>query len=401
MTGSGDPVGPRWGFGLYVHWPYCARICPYCDFNVYAAKDRDPVRLVNALIADLEAQAAGLPDHGPLETVYFGGGTPSLLPPDRIAALVDAADMTFGLASDAEITLEANPNDVRHARLEDWHAAGVNRLSLGLQSLSDDALAFLGRDHDAAAAREAARLAVDAFPNTSIDLIYARPGQSLASWEAELAEALALGAPHLSLYELTIEERTAFARAVARGAWTPADEDAQADLYEATQRLAASYGLPAYEVSNHSRGAATRSRHNRIYWNSGDWIGLGPGAHGRLTRDGLRRASEAPRRPDTYIAAVEGGRTGWATATPLAPDDAAAELLAMGLRTVDGVDLTRLAALAGGLPTRTTRQMLIEAGWLIEEGSRIRLSPAGRLLADRIAGDLHASMEPTDAGSAP
>ena len=401
MTRLEDPVGPRWGFGLYVHWPYCARICPYCDFNVYAAKDRDPAPLADALIADLKVHAATMPDHGPLETIYFGGGTPSLLPPDRMAALVAAADAAFGVAPGAEITLEANPNDVLRSRLEDWQAAGINRLSVGVQSLRDTALRFLGRDHDAAAAVEAARRAVAAFPNTSIDLIYARPGQSAAEWEEELAEALALGAPHLSLYELTIEARTAFARAVARGAWTPADEDAQADLYDVTQRVAEAHGLPAYEVSNHARRPETRSRHNQIYWNSGDWIGLGPGAHGRLTRDGARRASEAPSRPEAYIDAVAAGETGWNGALPLTPADVAAELLAMGLRTAEGVALSRLGALTGALPARPTRQALVDTGLLLEADGWIRLTASGRLFADRISGDLHAAMSPEAAARTP
>ena len=263
-------VGPDYGFGLYIHWPYCARICPYCDFNVYAAKDRDPGPLLEAMCRDIIDNAARLPSHPPLNSVFFGGGTPSLLPAGSIGRLIESAEKAFGLVEGAEISLEANPNDVLRSTPSDWQKAGINRLSLGVQSLDDDALRFLGRDHDAQAARTAYESAAQQFNNISLDLIYALPDQTLTAWEDQLQAALRLGAPHLSLYELTIEPPTPFGKQVERGEWSPLNDDRQADLYELTQALCEAAGLPAYEVSNHARTPDFESVHNRIYWRSGD-----------------------------------------------------------------------------------------------------------------------------------
>ena len=378
------PFGPDYGFGLYIHWPYCARICPYCDFNVYAAKARDHGPLMDAIIADIVGHRRHLPGHPLLDTVFFGGGTPSLMPPADIERLLDAAAGAFGVSKDCEVTLEANPNDVLSGDPAGWRAAGVTRLSIGLQSLDDDALAFLGRDHDAAAGRDAVGAALKIFESLSIDLIYARPDQSEAAWREELRAGLALQAPHLSLYELTIEARTAFGKRAARGDLIPMDDDAQADLYALTQAETAAAGLPAYEISNHAAGAEHRARHNMIYWRGGDWIGAGPGAHGRLSVDGARRATEAARRPADYIAAVRAGGVGWDDPETLAPVETARELLAMGLREASGLDLKRLVKLGADVD-RDTLADLSAAGLVAATGGRLSLSPSGRLLADRIA----------------
>ncbi|WP_084398125.1 radical SAM family heme chaperone HemW [Henriciella aquimarina] len=380
------PFGSAYGFGLYVHWPYCTKICPYCDFNVYAAKDRDNSALVRALGDDLARHARVLEGHPKLGSIYFGGGTPSLMAPAEIAGLVRQADALFGLEPDAEITLEANPNDVLGADLAAWAGAGVNRLSIGLQSLDDDALGFLGRDHDAAGARRAVELAARHFPNHTIDLIYARPGQSPKAWETELSEALSLGAPHLSLYELTIAERTAFGKRAERGELQPMPDDDQADLYELTQAVAETHGLPAYEVSNHARSRETQSKHNLTYWRGGDWIGLGPGAHGRLSLEGQRVATLAPLKPGDYIAAVS--KTAGLAGEPLSPVDTARELLALGLRPGEGFDITRVETLTGAPPDLATLQAFIDEGFMHRTGERIALTPEGRLLADRIAAEL-------------
>lgn len=372
-------TGPEFGFGLYFHWPYCTRICPYCDFNVYGAKDRDTEPLVAAMIADLEAQRRRLPDHPEVDSVFFGGGTPSLLSPAQMALLLDKVNDAFGIASGAEITLEANPNDVQRANPKSWAEAGINRLSLGIQSLQDEALKFLGRDHDSTQARTAIDAAQAVFDNHSLDLIYARPGQLLKDWEAELTATLALGAPHLSLYELTIEARTAFGHRAARGELVPMADDEQADLYELTQAVCEAAGLPAYEVSNHARAPEFESRHNHIYWASGDWLGIGPGAHGRLTMNDNRIATEAPRRPSDYELSQK------PEATPLSRTDTAREYVPMALRPVSGLDLERFQRVVGEPPAPDVLEDLVSNGLAGINDNRLVLTVAGRLVADHIA----------------
>ena len=320
--------------------------------------------------------------HPPLDSIFFGGGTPSLLPPDCIGRLIETAEAIFGLAEGAEISLEANPNDVLRSQPSDWRLAGINRLSLGLQSLDDDALRFLGRDHDGEAARAAYDAAAQQFENVSIDLIYALPDQSIADWTAQLQAALNLGAPHLSLYELTIEPPTPFGKQVERGQWSPLADDRQADLYELTQALCTAAGLPAYEVSNHARSPEFESVHNRIYWQTGDWIGVGPGAHGRITVSGDRFATEAERRPQAYMEHDLGQETA------LTKLDQARELVAMALRYRDGLDLDRLDALGFDRPEQTTLANLEEADLIRQTPNTILLTPAGRLVADYVAAQL-------------
>ena len=382
------PFGPHFGFGLYIHWPYCTRVCPYCDFNVYAAKDRATDPLVDAIVEDIRVHRRKLPQHGALDTVYFGGGTPALLAPEQVAEILKAARDAFGIRDGAEVTLEANPNDVLKADLLALRRAGVTRLSIGVQSMRDSALAFLGRDHSAEAGAEAVKRALKAFDTISMDLIYARPGQSPANWEAELADALALGAPHLSLYELTFEPATAFGKAAARGEIVPMPDDAQADLYELTQAMTRDAGLPAYEVSNHAASPAHQSRHNLIYWRGGDWIGAGPGAHGRVTVAGNRYATEAERRPEAYMAGLQMLQEGWADAAKLPPLDIAREILAMGLRAAEGVDLRRVEVVSGKPVSREKIGVFTEQGWVKLRGSELSLTESGRLLADALTSQL-------------
>ena len=388
MSETRAPFGPEYGFGLYIHWPYCTRICPYCDFNVYAAKDRDNALLIDAICADIRVHRERMPGHGALDSVYFGGGTPSLLAPSEMERIMGVAREVFGIAEDAEITLEANPNDVLRADLPGWAGAGINRLSVGVQSLRNAALAFLGRDHDGDAARAAVERALKVFPNLTFDLIYARPGQLAEEWAQELEDAIALGAPHLSLYELTIEAATAFGKAVGRGEIIPMEDDDQADLYELTDEVTRAAGLPAYEVSNYARAPHLRSRHNHIYWASGDWIGIGPGAHGRITVNGHRYASEAHRKPAAYLASIQALDSGWGEADRLTAQSIAQELLAMGLRPEDGIDRRRVETVLGRTLNDAKIGVFVDEGWLRIEGPQIALTAAGRLLADAITTEL-------------
>jgi oxygen-independent coproporphyrinogen-3 oxidase len=371
----------RTGFGVYVHWPYCARICPYCDFNVYAAKGRDERPLGEAIIADLAGQRARS-GRRTVGSVFFGGGTPSLMSAGMVARILAEIDRLWGLAPDAEVTLEANPEDFR--TFEALAQSGVTRLSLGVQALDAGRLAFLGRRHDAATARTALAEARPLFSSVSIDLIYATPGQTLGAWREELEEAMETGPDHLSLYELSVEAGAAFAFAVRRGDWAPVDDDSAAQFYEVTQSVCDARGYPAYEVSNHARAAADQSRHNRLYWRSGDWIGVGPGAHGRLTTGEGRlslRAADAPRAYSDRVAATGVGDQ---EAELLSPLEVARERLLMGLRLVEGLPCDDLADLGFGLREETLSE-LSGHGFLEHDGRIVRLTPAGRLTADRIA----------------
>jgi oxygen-independent coproporphyrinogen-3 oxidase len=373
--------------GVYVHWPYCARICPYCDFNVVRDRGDGAAQagLANAILTDLAAQAGRL-GRRRLVSIFFGGGTPSLMAPDAVAGIVTAARTLFETAPDLEVTLEANPTDAEAGRFAGVADGGVNRLSLGVQSLDDAALAFLGRNHGAAEARRAAEIAGRIFPRLSLDLIYARPGQSLAAWRAELAEALALGPEHVSAYQLTLEPGTPFDRAVARGRWAPPGDDLAAGLFETTQDVLGAAGFEAYEVSNHARGAAARSRHNLIYWRGGDYLGVGPGAHGRITgADGARWATLTPPRIADYVARVESSGCGLAERTRLTAREAAQERLLMGLRTVEGVARTELAALP---LDPSVIAALVGAGLLATPGVRLVATPDGRRVLDRVVLEL-------------
>ncbi|RZJ17178.1 MAG: radical SAM family heme chaperone HemW [Brevundimonas sp.] len=368
---------------LYVHWPYCARICPYCDFNVVRDRGRtqEQTALAAAILRDLEAQAALV---GPrrLASIFFGGGTPSLMAPDAVAAVIARARQLFPPESGIEISLEANPTDAEAGRYAALADAGINRLSMGVQSFDDAALTFLGRDHSAAESRRAVQTAAAVFPRLSIDLIYARPGQSVADWTAELTTALDLGFEHISPYQLTIEPTTAFGRAFARGTLTPPDEDRAAALYEATQTVLEAAGFEAYEVSNHARSVPARSAHNLHVWRGGDYLGLGPGAHGRLTLDGVRTATVAHRRIADYVAGVDAASP-WSERTALDAREAAEEKVLLGLRTVEGVPLTTLSALglnSGSNPLAG----LIADGFLALSSGRIAATATGRPVLDAV-----------------
>lgn len=358
---------------LYIHWPFCVSKCPYCDFNSHVRETVDQRAWRAALLADLAHEAALLPAHR-LTSIFFGGGTPSLMPPETVAALIDAATGHWP-GDDIEITLEANPSSVEAARFADLARAGVNRVSLGLQSLHDEALGFLGRAHDANEGLAALSTAQQNFARVSFDLIYALPGQSLDDWSADLNRAIGLGTEHLSLYQLTIEPGTRFATLAAKGDLVPADPDHMADLFDLTQQRTAAAGIPAYEISNHARPGA-ESRHNLAYWRYRDYAGVGPGAHGR--RAGV--ATLRHRKPENWLSAVSRQGHGLAEETPLSTSDRATETLLMGLRLREGVALTRIAdAIDGAAVDR-----LIAQGLLRRAGGNITLTPEGIPLLDAV-----------------
>ncbi|MFQ5957949.1 MAG: radical SAM family heme chaperone HemW [Alphaproteobacteria bacterium] len=374
------------GFGVYVHWPFCASKCPYCDFNSHVRAAVDEVRWRAGLIAEIDHFAALIPGCT-VTSVFFGGGTPSLMAPETVAALIERIAHRWRLAGDAEITLEANPTSVEACRFAGYRAAGVNRVSLGVQSLNDDALRFLGRGHSAAEARAAVETARARFPRLSFDLIYARPGQSVAAWRAELDQALALAADHLSLYQLTLEPGTAFHARARRGELVlPADDDAAA-LYDATQAACEGAGLAAYEVSNHAAPGA-ESRHNLTYWRGGDYVGVGPGAHGRLSVDGGTVATRQIRAPERWLAETERAGHGTRESVPVSEDERTAEVLMMGLRLTEGVSRERFRARTGRpLDEALTRERLdplIDGGFVGVDAAGLRVTPAGRRVLDAV-----------------
>lgn len=380
-------MSDRAELGVYVHWPYCARICPYCDFNVVRDRGRieEQAALADAIVADLEAQRV-LTGERTLLSIFFGGGTPSLMDPTQVARVIEAAKRLWSSADDLEISLEANPTDAETDRFAALADAGVQRLSLGVQALDDAALRTLGRNHGADEARRAMATARQAFPRLSIDLIYARPGQTDAAWRAELAEALAAGPEHVSPYQLTIEAGTAFDRAVGRGTLKVPDEDLAATLFETTQEVLEAAGFDAYEVSNHARGETARSRHNLVYWRGVDYVGVGPGAHGRLASPEGRVATTAHRAIGDYIAAVERHGVGF-TREILTPEEAAEERLVLGLRIDAGVAFAEMRPL-GLAPASPKVRDLVEAGLLVDDPNRLRATRQGRLVLDRLTGML-------------
>jgi oxygen-independent coproporphyrinogen-3 oxidase len=379
------PSGPAQRLlAIYVHWPYCAAICPYCDFNVYRARGHDTGALLAAILADLAGWRArtGL---RPVSSLFFGGGTPSLMAPQDVAMVIETVDRLWGLEPGAEISLEANPTDAEAARFAGLRDAGVERLSLGLQALDDASLKALGRFHTADEATRAARLARATFARLSIDLIYARHDQTLPHWQDELARALALGADHISPYQLTIEPGTAYKRAVRRGVIRPAGDDLGAELYLTTQQMLEDAGFEAYEVSNHARGAQARSRHNLAYWTSQDWVGVGPGAHGRLGYGAGRLATTASLKPQDYIARVASGGWGVSGLETLDAEAARDEFWLMGLRLLAGA---AIADAPGRLLPEPAITSAVANGLLWQGAGRIGLTSAGRLLADRVIADL-------------
>ncbi|CAN5224425.1 radical SAM family heme chaperone HemW [soil metagenome] len=376
---TADPTPP---LALYVHWPFCVSKCPYCDFNSHVRESVDQAAWRDALLADLAYEARALPGRR-LGSIFFGGGTPSLMPPATVAAVLAAAERAWGFTPDIEITLEANPSSVEAARFADLASAGVNRVSLGLQALDDDALRFLGRAHGVDEGLGALATAQAKFARVSFDLIYARPDQSLGAWEAELRRALGFGTEHLSLYQLTIEPGTRFATEAAAGRLTIPDGDAGADLFETTRAITAAAGLPAYEISNHARIGA-ESRHNLVYWRYQEYAGIGPGEHGR--RLGLATARH--KKPENWIGAVARNGHGAQTEDALTPDERAREALLMGLRLREGIDLARIARL-GAAPIAAmidepTAARLAAQGLLARAGDHLAVTEAGMLLLDAI-----------------
>ena len=377
---------PDPGFGIYFHWPFCLSKCPYCDFNSHVRDGIDRARWQAALLAELRTFATRVPGRT-VTSIFFGGGTPSLMPPSLVAALIAEVHRLWSVAPNVEITLEANPTSVEAAKFRDLRAAGVNRLSLGVQALDDAALKFLGRGHSAAEALAALGLARATFDRFSFDLIYARPGQTPEAWAAELKRALELAGDHLSLYTLTIEANTGFAGAVKRGEWTPPDGDTVAALYDATQQTLNAASLPAYEVSNHARPGG-ESRHNLVYWRYGDYVGVGPGAHGRLQHDGARHATQQWKRPERWLEAVEAEGHGTETAELIDADDAVREALLMGLRLAEGVWFENFRRATGrdllASVDAAGLRRLNEGGFLQHDAQRLVATPAGRNVLDSV-----------------
>jgi len=381
---------PDWqeaGFGVYLHWPFCRAKCPYCDFNSHVVRDVDHAAWAGALLAEMR-HVRTLTGPRRADTVFFGGGTPSLMAPATVARLIEGVERLWGLAPGAEITLEANPTSAEAGRFRAYAGAGVNRLSMGVQALDDADLAALGRQHSVAEALAAFDLARAVFDRVSFDLIYARMGQSPAAWEAELSRALELAVDHLSLYQLTIEPGTPFHALHARGRLRVPEEEPAAEMYALTRELTAAAGLPAYEISNHARPGA-ESRHNLIYWRGGDWAGIGPGAHGRITgADGVRRATETLADPALWRAAVADRGHALAPVETLTPEDRGAEYLMMALRLAEGADPGRFARLAGrDLPPARIARLAV-AGMVELRRDRLVATPPGRLLLDAILADL-------------
>lgn len=375
------------GFGLYLHWPFCQSKCPYCDFNSHVAAQIDQKRWCEAYLREI-ARVGAETRGRVLNSVFFGGGTPSLMQPELVSAILEAVRQTWTLANDIEITMEANPGSVEAGRFAGYREAGVNRVSIGIQALNDEALRRLGRMHSTVEARQAYDIARHVFDRVSFDLIYARQDQTRAAWTAELREALAMGPDHLSLYQLTIEDGTVFGARHALGqmAGLP-DEDLSSDLYLQTQDMCEAGGLPGYEVSNHAK-PGQQSRHNLIYWRMGDYVGIGPGAHGRLTLGGQRWATEAPKQPGAWLERIERNIAGEGPRHVTPAADHAMEYLLMSLRLAEGSDIARYAAISGAGLSSAKIAELTEAGLLVQDGTWIRTTNTGRLLTNAILREL-------------
>jgi oxygen-independent coproporphyrinogen-3 oxidase len=374
---------------LYIHWPFCKAKCPYCDFNSHVRDGIDQARWRKALLTELDGALDGFADRR-LTSIFFGGGTPSLMDPETTDALIAAARAKVPPADDIEITLEANPTSVEAGKFAAYADAGVNRVSLGIQALDDQSLKFLGREHSAAEARGAIDLAHKHFPRRSFDLIYARAGQTPEAWAAELGQAIDLAADHLSLYQLTIEEGTRFHTLARLGQPLTAEEEVAAALYEATQARLDALGLPAYEVSNHARPGA-ESRHNLAYWRYWDYVGIGPGAHGRETRAGVKRATTRERLPERWLEAVDRQGHALKEAEDIDPDRRLQELLLMGLRLSEGVPESRLIAETGqGFDALDAERLtaLLDEGYLDRRDNVLRATPEGRLRLNTVLGYL-------------
>jgi oxygen-independent coproporphyrinogen-3 oxidase len=384
---SADSNNPA--FGVYVHWPFCLSKCPYCDFNSHVRHTPiDEGRFVRAFASEIAVTAARIPGRQ-VSSIFFGGGTPSLMQPATVAAILDAIAAHWTVAPDVEVTLEANPTSVEATRFRGYRAAGVNRVSLGVQALDDAALKELGRLHSAQEALDAVAIARSIFERYSFDLIYARPRQTPQAWAEELKRAIAEAAEHLSLYQLTIEPETPFYALQKAGKLVIPDDDLGRTLYDLTQEICAAAGLPGYEVSNHAR-PGSECRHNLVYWRGHEYAGIGPGAHGRLNLNGVRQATATEKRPETWLMRVESLGHGLVTDEPLMREEQADEFLLMGLRLAEGIDPLRYAALAGREldPKRIT--ILHDEGALETVGGRLRVTQAGFPVLDAVVADLAA-----------
>ncbi len=377
-------------FGVYIHWPFCLSKCPYCDFNSHVRRAPiDEARFVRAFAAEIAATAARAPDRT-VATIFFGGGTPSLMQPATVGAILESVARHWTIAPDIEVTLEANPTSVEAARFRGYRSAGINRVSLGVQSLDDRVLAELGRTHTAREALQAVGIARAVFDRYSFDLIYARPRQTPREWANELRLALAEAGEHLSLYQLTVEPDTPFATLHAAGKLKIPDEDTARALYDTTQEICAAHGLPAYEISNHARPGG-ECRHNLVYWRAHEYAGIGPGAHGRLDIAGARRATVTEKRPEAWLERVEREGHGLVTDDALTRDERADEFLLMGLRLAEGIDIARYAALAGR-PLDPGRIAALREHGLVETTSagRLRVTLPGFPVLDAVVADLAA-----------
>jgi oxygen-independent coproporphyrinogen-3 oxidase len=383
-----NPVAGSPGFGVYVHWPFCAAKCPYCDFNSHVRHQPiDQARYVAAFAREIEATAQRIGTRR-VDTIFLGGGTPSLMKPETVGAVLDAIARHWTVAADAEITLEANPTSVEATRFAGFRAAGVNRVSLGVQAMNDPDLKALGRLHSAAEAMAAVEIAQRHFERYSFDLIYARPGQTAEAWARELSAAIDAAAEHLSLYQLTIEPDTPFEALHKAGKLAVPDADHARALFDLTQEITAARGLPAYEISNHARPGA-ECRHNLVYWRLGEYAGIGPGAHGRLDAPEGRRATSTEKNPEAWLARIERDGHGLVVDDPLSREEQADELLLMGLRLTEGIDPARFARLRG-IPLDNARISMLAEGGLIEmlADGRLRATQAGVPLLDAVVADL-------------
>lgn len=389
---AGKGSGEESGFGLYIHWPFCASKCPYCDFNSYVRNvfpDQD--RFARALVTELTYYADLIEKMGqvrPVSSIFFGGGTPSLMKPETLSVIMQAIKDLWPLSPDVEISMEANPTSVEAKNFAAYRKAGINRISLGIQSLRDDQLRFLGRRHNVQEAQNAIRLARAIFPRMSFDLIYARPGQGLTAWDCELDEALGFAADHLSLYQLTIEEGTVFHKLYAAGRFDMPDEELSARLFELTQERCKRAGLPAYEISNHARPGA-ECRHNLLYWRYGEYVGIGAGAHGRLLLEGGRLATANEKNPERWLERVSETGRGALESERLTPEEQGDEFLLMGLRITEGIAPDRYERIAGRKLDETKIRDLISYR-LLEclDSGRIRITPKGNCLLNAIIAEL-------------
>lgn len=379
------------GFGLYIHWPFCQSKCPYCDFNSHVSANIDQDRWRRAYLSEIGRVAALTPDRV-LNSIFFGGGTPSLMEPDLVADIIQSATSYWTPANDIEITLEANPSSVEAGRFRGYRDGGVNRISMGIQALNDEDLRKLGRLHSVAEAKAAFQIARGVFDRVSFDLIYARQDQSLSDWRDELSQALAMSVDHLSLYQLTIEAGTAFGDRYKHGKLRGLpDDDQSADMFDLTQETCDVHGFPGYEISNHAR-PGSESRHNLIYWRYGDYAGIGPGAHGRLTLSGQRHSTEAYHQPGAWLNAVETHGDGSVSVERLSIADQTTEFLLMGMRLSEGIDQTRFEHISGSPLHPAAIERLVDLGLLGVEGRLVRATPKGRpilnaLLRELLGGD--------------